>query len=113
MKTITFVWVAYVHLKTLYKRHNMAERQAENQNPEDLNQLENQVKDIQLEIDQILMAPRQEQEVKKAATTNEEEGGENDLAGKYRSAEVHLFFSYAKQNIIFFMVCFRNRQRRQ
>lgn len=86
----------------------MAERQAENQNPEELNQLENQVKEIQLEIDQILMAPRQEQEVKKAATTNEEEVGEDDLAGKCRNAEVPPLF-YTKQNMIFSIVYFRDR----
>lgn len=64
------------------KRHNMAERQVEKQEPEELNQLENQVKDIQGELERILMAPRSEKEVKKVVTTNDDDFAEDELAGE-------------------------------
>lgn len=61
----------------------MAERQVEKQDPEELNQLENQLQDIQADINRILMAPRQEKEIKKAPTTaNEDDFANDELQGK-------------------------------
>lgn len=59
----------------------MAERQVEKQEPEELNQLENQVKDIQGELERILMAPRSEKEVKRVATANDNDFAEDELEG--------------------------------
>lgn len=61
----------------------MAERQMEKQDSEELNQFENQLQDIQADINRILMAPRQEKEIKKAPTTaNEDDLAGDELAGK-------------------------------
>lgn len=66
----------------------MAERQVENQEPQELNQLENQLQDIQGKFDHLLMAPRQEKEVKKAVNNGSNEGvDDNDeLEGEFQSA---------------------------
>lgn len=62
----------------------MAERQIENQGPSELYQLESQVKDIKIEFDNILMAPRSEKEIKHESTTTDEEFIQDELAGKFK-----------------------------
>lgn len=62
----------------------MAERQMENQEPEELNLLENQLKDIRDGINSLLMAPKQEKDVGESKNNNSSNAGDLDsdeLAG--------------------------------
>lgn len=69
---------------TRERHYNMAKRQMENQEPAELNQLENQLNDIQGEINRLLMAPRQEKDVKKLVnnSANDDDFVDDELEGE-------------------------------